>query len=65
MEENKSKEAVEINGKDEQSVNGGRTLAGYSGGYCPYTPDRNCKIAHVGNWDPNNEDCKYCGYVAW
>ena len=64
MEENKIKN-TEINEKDAQAVNGGRTLAGYSGGYCPYTEDRNCRIESVGSFDNNNEDCKYCGYRAW
>ena len=63
MEENKSK--VTIEEQDAEAVNGGALGKGYRGGYCPYTEDRNCRIQHVGTFDPNNEDCKYCGYVAW
>ncbi len=51
----------EEQGKD---VNGGM-IKGYSGGYCPYTPDRCCKIESVGNWKADSEDCKECGYRAW
>ena len=44
-------------------ANGG--IGGYSGGYCPYTTDRSCRIEAVGNFDPNNEICQDCGWRAW
>jgi len=32
-------------------------------GYCPYTPDRNCKTAK-GGWS-DSEECRECGWRAW
>ena len=43
----------------------GGKAGGFSGGYCPQTPDRTCKVEAVGSWDPENEDCKYCGWRAF
>ena len=43
----------------------GGKAGGFSGGYCPQTPDRTCKVEAVGRWDPENEDCKYCGWRAF
>ena len=43
----------------------GGKAGGFAGGYCPQTPDRTCKVEAVGSWDPENEDCKYCGWRAF
>ena len=53
-----------IENLEEQNISGG-TARGYRGGYCPYTEDRNCRNGAVGNFDPNNEECKECGWRAW
>ena len=55
METKVEKEALD-------QVSGG---SGYSGGYCPYTTDRRCKLEIVGNWDNENEICRTCGWRAW
>ena len=63
MEDKNINEAIPLNKEEIEVVSGGK--GGYSGGYCPQTPDRNCKVESVGSWDPENEDCKYCGWRAW
>lgn len=60
MEDNKEKEVLTMQEVDE--VSGG---SGYSGGYCPYTEDRNCRLELVGSFDNDNEDCRTCGWRAW
>lgn len=45
-----------------EQVSGGSSS--YSGGYCPYTPDRNCRVERQGNWE-DGEFCKLCGWRAW
>lgn len=67
MEQNKIETMAADNDKilsndDAGSVSGGK--GGFSGGYCPHTPDRTCKVEAVGHWDKDNEECKYCGWVA-
>ena len=44
-------------------VSGG--AGGYSGGYCPQSPDRCCRVEAVGSWDPENEICQTCSWRAW
>ena len=51
MEEKKLNDAVQLNKEEVEEV---------SGGYCPQTPDRTCKVEAVGRWDPDNEECRYC-----
>lgn len=63
MEEKKVIEKVHISKDDIDEISGGK--GGFSGGYCPQTPDRTCKVESVGHWDPDNEDCRYCGWRAW
>ena len=63
MEDKKNKDAACLNKEDIAEVSGGKS--GFSGGYCPQTPDRTCRVESVGQWDPENEDCKYCGWRAW
>ena len=62
MEEKKLNDVVQLNENDIEEVSGG---GGFAGGYCPQTPDRTCKVEAVGSWDPENEDCKYCGWRAF
>ena len=47
---------------DLSSVSGG---ARRTYGYCPYTEDRGCRVKEVGNFDNNNERCRYCEWRAW
>lgn len=56
MEEKKLNDAVQLNKEEVEEV---------SGGYCPQTPDRTCKVEAVGRWDPENEECKYCSWRAF
>ena len=79
MEEKKLNDVVQLNENDIEEVSGGGGFAGgnlgglaaggkaggFAGGYCPQTPDRTCKVEAVGSWDPENEDCKYCGWRAF
>ena len=59
MEENKS---AKIESEDLDQVAGGK---GYSGGYCPYTTDRCCRLEQVGTFSNDNEICQECGWRAW
>ena len=61
MEQDKN--IIPSESKELEEVTGGKS--GFSGGYCPYTTDRNCKVEIVGGWSNDNEDCKTCGWRAW
>lgn len=79
MEEKKLNDVVQLDKEEVEEVSGGGGFAGgnagglaaggkaggFAGGYCPQTPDRTCKVEAVGSWDPENEDCKYCGWRAF
>ena len=59
MEETKN---VNVEAEELDQVSGG---SGFSGGYCPFTPDRRCKIEEIGRWSEDSEFCKECGWRAW
>lgn len=63
MEDKRFDETTELTKENIDEASGG--IGGYSGGYCPYTTDRSCRIEAVGNFDPNNEICQDCGWRAW
>ena len=48
-----------IDENNEKEVTGGTDIQ-FTSGYCPWTPERVCRVDPIGGWNPESERCTGC-----